>query len=69
MSTVFIFFRLVNNVPIILHAEDEQIVNTLRLKIQRGPALGSEGFVKRLENKLNRSLACLNSGRPKIERQ
>lgn len=48
-----------------LHAEDEQIVNELRLKTQRGLALGSEGFIKRLEKKLDRSLACLNPGRPR----
>ena len=52
-----------------LHAEDEQIVNELRLKTQRGLALGSEGFIKRLEKKLDRSLACLNPGRPRKDIQ
>ena len=47
-----------------LHAEDEQMVNELRLKTQRGLALGSERFIKRLERKVGRSLACLNPGRP-----
>jgi putative transposase len=50
-----------------LHAEDEQILNDLRIKTQRGLALGSESFIQRLEKKLNRSLACLNPGRPKKE--
>ena len=50
-----------------LHAEDEQIVNELRLKTQRGLGLGSENFMRRLEKKLNRSLACLNPGRPPKE--
>jgi putative transposase len=48
-----------------LHAEDEQIVNELRLKTQRGTALGSEAFIKRIERKLDRSLVCLNPGRPR----
>jgi putative transposase len=48
-----------------LHAENEQIVNELRLKTQRGLALGGERFIKRLEGKLDRSLACLNPGRPR----
>jgi putative transposase len=52
-----------------LHAEDEQVVNELRLKTQRGLALGSEGFIKRLEKKIDRPLACLNPGRPKKEIQ
>ncbi len=50
-----------------LHAEDEQILNELRLTTQRGLALGSESFIQRLEKKLNRSLACLNPGRPRKE--
>ena len=50
-----------------LHAEDEQIVNELRLKTKRVLALGSVGFIKRLEKKLDRSLAGLNLGRPRKE--
>jgi putative transposase len=50
-----------------LHAEDEQILNDLRIKTQRGLALGSESFIQRLEKKLNRSLACLGPGRPRKE--
>jgi len=48
-----------------VHAEDEQIVHGLRRKTQRGLAFGSEGFIQRLEKKLDRSLACLNPGRPR----
>ena len=48
-----------------LNAEDKQIVNELRLKTQRGLALGSDRFIKRLERKVDRSLACLNPGLPR----
>jgi putative transposase len=50
-----------------LQAEDEPVEEELRLKTQRGLVLGSSGFVKRFEQKLERSLACLNPGRPKEE--
>jgi len=52
-----------------LQAEDEPVEEELRLKTQRGLVLGSSKFVKRLEQKLERSLACLNPGRPKKEKQ
>jgi hypothetical protein len=52
-----------------LQVEDEPVVEELRLKTQRGLVLGSSGFVKRLEQKLERSLACLNPGRPKKEKR
>lgn len=43
------------------------MLNDLRIKTQRGLALGSESFIQRLEKKLDRSLACLNPGRPRKE--
>ena len=52
-----------------LQAEDEPAAEELRLKTQRGMAVGSSRFVKRIEQKLERSLACLNPGRPKKEKQ
>ena len=52
-----------------LHAEDQQMINVLRLKTQRGLVIGNQGFVKRLEKKLQRSLACFNPGRPRKEKQ
>jgi hypothetical protein len=39
------------------------------INLQRGLVLGSNTLVKRLEQKLERSLACLNPGRPKKEKQ
>ena len=50
-----------------LSAEDEQIIDELRLKKQRGLVIDNQGFVKGLEKKLKRSLECLNPGRPKQE--
>ena len=52
-----------------LQAEDEPVEEELRLKTQRGLVLGSSKFVKRLEQKLERSLACLHPGRPRKEKQ
>lgn len=52
-----------------LQAEDEPAAEELRLKTQRGLAVGSSSFVTRLEQKLDRSLACLNPGRPKKVKQ
>lgn len=52
-----------------LQAEDNPVVEELRLKTQRGLVLGSSKFIKRLEQKLQRSLACLNPGRPQKKRQ
>lgn len=51
-----------------LQAEDEPVEEELRLKTQRGLVLGSSKFIKRLEQKLERSLACRNPGRPKQEK-
>ena len=50
-----------------LSAEDEQVIDELRLKKQRGLVIDNQGFVKGLEKKLKRSLECLNPGRPKQE--
>jgi len=46
---------------------DEEMTNEIRLKTQRGLAIGTEQFLEEIENKLNRSLVCLNPGRPKKE--
>jgi hypothetical protein len=43
-----------------LRAEDEQIIDELRLKTQRGLVIENQGFVKGLEKKLKRSLEYLN---------
>lgn len=48
-----------------LTEEDEAMCRDIRLKTQRGLAVGSEGFIKKLEQSLRCSLACLNPGRPK----
>jgi hypothetical protein len=50
-----------------LRAVDEQVIDELRLKTQRGLVIGNQGVCKGLERKLKRSLECLNSGRPKQE--
>ncbi|MFH1519931.1 MAG: transposase [Candidatus Omnitrophota bacterium] len=45
--------------------EDNVMVNEMRLKTKRGLVVGSEIFIKNAEKILNRSLKCLNPGRPK----
>jgi hypothetical protein len=35
------------------------------MKTQRGLTMGTEQFIQKIENKLNRSLVCLSPGRPK----
>ena len=47
---------------------DDEMNHEIRLKTQRGLAIGSEKFVTDVENKLKRSLTCLSPGRPKVER-
>lgn len=44
---------------------DQEMVQEIRLKTQRGLAVGTERFLEKVETKLNRSMACLNPGRPK----
>jgi len=48
-----------------LNEADMEMVEEIRLKTKRGLVIGAEAFIKRLEKKLNRSLKCLNPGRPK----
>ena len=48
-----------------LRAEDREMCSEMRLKTGRGLAIGSERFMKRVENNLQRSLQCLPQGRPK----
>jgi len=48
-----------------LRADDEKMCSEVRLKTQRGLAIGGEKFIKRIERKLHRPLQCLNPGRPK----
>ena len=45
--------------------EDDEMVKEMRLKTQRGLVIGAQGFIEDLEDKLGRSLTCLNPGRPK----
>lgn len=43
---------------------DPEIEAEIRLKTQRGLAVGTQRFIKRIEQKIKRSLECLNPGRP-----
>ena len=51
-----------------LIGEDEEIAEEIRLKTQRGLAIGTNNFIKQMEEKIGRSLKCLNPGRPKRKR-
>jgi len=51
-----------------LQEDDEEMVREMRLKTQRGLVVGMEDFIKRLEKQLDRSLQCLNPGRPRKAR-
>jgi len=48
-----------------LKEEDAAMCEEMRLKTRRGLVVGTDGFVKQVEEKLKRSLKCLNQGRPK----
>ena len=50
-----------------LKEPDQEMADEIRLKTQRGLAVGTTQFVEQIENRLKRSLACLNPGRPKRE--
>ena len=50
-----------------LHDDDEEMNREMRLKTLRGLVVGTKEFIMKLEGKLQRSLACLNPGRPKKE--
>ncbi|MEA3305502.1 MAG: transposase [Candidatus Omnitrophota bacterium] len=44
--------------------KDPEIEKEIWLKTQRGLAVGEKQFIKRIERKIERSLECLNPGRP-----
>ncbi len=48
-----------------LTEEDVAMEQEIRLKTQRGLVVGEEKFIKKIEDKIQRSLKCLNPGRPK----
>ena len=48
-----------------LTEEDEDMDREIRLKTARGIVVGEKEIIKKLEKKLDRSLACLKWGRPK----
>jgi len=48
-----------------LQEEDPDMEKDIRLKTDRGLVVGTETFIKKLEKRLNRSLRCLNQGRPR----
>ena len=48
-----------------LKEKDLETCDEMRIKTMRGLVVGREIFVKKLENKLKRSLQCLNPGRPR----
>lgn len=48
-----------------LRGADEEMSCEMRLKTQRGLAIGTEQFIQKAESKIKRSLVCLNPGRPK----
>jgi len=47
-----------------LREDDEEMTREMRLKTSRGLVVGTEKFIKKIEKKLDRSLECLNPGRP-----
>lgn len=48
-----------------LQEDDPEMTKDMRIKTNRGLVVGTDKFVKKLENLLNRSLQCLNQGRPR----
>ena len=48
-----------------LKENDLEMNNEIRLKTNRGLAIGEAKFIKKLERTLERSLDCLNQGRPR----
>ncbi|MCQ9206089.1 MAG: transposase [Omnitrophica bacterium] len=48
-----------------LKETDPDMIEEIRLKTNRGLAVGTDRFIKKLEALLNRSLKCLSQGRPK----
>ena len=47
-----------------LEEEDKEITEEMRTKTNKGLAVGTENFIKKLEKELNVSLASKNPGRP-----
>lgn len=52
-----------------LKESDPQMNDEMELKTQRGLVIGTEQFINKLEEELNRSLKCLSPGRPKKEKR
>ena len=50
-----------------LKEPDQEMVDEMRSKTQKGHVIGSEKFIEEIQNKLNRSLTYLAPGRPKKE--
>ena len=50
-----------------LKEPDEEMVDEIRIKTQKGSIVGSEQFIKHIENRFNRPMARLSLGRPKKE--
>ncbi len=48
-----------------LQEDDPQLTDEIRLKTNRGLAVGSEKFISKIEKLLNRSLKCVKQGRPR----
>jgi len=48
-----------------LRGDDENFEQDIRIKTQRGMVVATEEFINKAESLLNRSLTCLNPGRPK----
>jgi len=48
-----------------LKEDDLQMTEDIRLKTDRGLVVGTDKFISKLEKVLNRSLKCLNQGRPR----
>jgi hypothetical protein len=51
-----------------LSESDDDMVNEIRLKTQRGLAVGTDRFIRKIENRIKRSLKYLNQGRPSKKR-
>ena len=48
-----------------LQENDLQLVEDIRIKTERGLAVGSYKFIKKIEGIISRSLECVKQGRPK----
>ena len=48
-----------------LQEDDTKMTGEIRVKTDRGLAVGSDKFIRKLEGVINRSLECVKQGRPK----